>query len=159
MKNSTTVERLSEREVTVSRIVNGPAHIVFEAWTKADIFRKWWVPKSVPITLLSCTMDVRVGGQYRLRFQHAGGEMDFFGTYLEVIPNSKIVWTNEEGGPDAPITTVTFTEKSGKTLVVVSERHPTKESLEESLAGSLADGMNEQFNQLDECLTSFALAS
>lgn len=159
MKNSTTVERMSEREVTITRTINGPVHIVFEAWTKADLFKKWWVPKSVPATLLSCQMDVRVGGQYRLKFQHAGGEMEFFGTYLEVAPNSKIVWTNEEGGAAAPITTVTFAEQSGKTLVVVSERHPTKESLEESLAGALADGMNEQFNQLEEFISTVALAS
>ncbi len=150
MTNSTMVQRKSEREVIISRTINAPARIVYEAWTKADLFSKWWIPKSVPMTLLSCEMDVRVGGQYRLNFKHGDGEMAFFGTYLEVTPNARIVWTNEEGGPDAPITTVTFEEQNGKTLVLVSERHPTKESLDEALATALADGMNEQFNQLDE---------
>jgi uncharacterized protein YndB with AHSA1/START domain len=150
MTNSTKVERKSEREVIISRTINAPVRIVYDAWTNADLFSKWWVPKSVPMTLLSCEMDVRVGGTYRLNFKHAGGEMAFFGTYLEVTPNSRIVWTNEEGGPDSPITTVTFEDQSGKTLVVVSERHSTKESLDEALATSLADGMTEQFNQLDE---------
>jgi len=150
MTNSTKVQRTSDREVIISRTINAPARVVYEAWTNADLFSKWWIPKSVPMTLLSCELDVRVGGKYRLNFKHAGGEMAFFGTYLEVTPNSRIVWTNEEGGPAAPITTVTFEEQSGQTLVIVSELHPTKESLDEALATALADGMNEQFNQLDE---------
>lgn len=150
MTNSTKVERTSEREVIISRTIHGPARLVYQAWTNANLFSQWWIPKSVPMTLLSCEMDVRVGGQYRLTFQHEGGEMVFFGTYLEVTPNARIVWTNEEGGPDAQVTTVTFEEQGGKTLVVVSERHSSKESLDEALATALADGMNEQFNQLDE---------
>lgn len=156
MTNSTNVQRKSEREVIISRTVHAPVRIVYAAWTNADLFSKWWIPKSVPMTLLACKMDVRVGGRYSLTFKHESGEMEFFGTYLEVTPNARIVWTNEEGGPDAPITTVTFEEQGGKTLVLVSERHATKESLDEALASSLADGMNEQFNQLDEFVATLA---
>lgn len=159
MKNSTTVVRKSDREVAISRTVNAPARVVYEAWTKADLFKKWWVPKSCPVALHACEVDARVGGKYRLTFQHDGGEMVFFGTYLEATPASRLVWTNEEGGPDAPITTVTFEERGGKTLVVVTESHPTKEALEEALASSLADGMNEQFGQLDEIMVTLAAAA
>src|SRR5262245_46216777 len=112
-KNLTTVERKSERELVVTRIINGPARLVFEAWTKAELFKRWWVPKSLGMNLLSCELDVRVGGRYKLTFAHGDSTMDFFGTYLEVTPHSRLSWTNEEGGEQGPVTTVTFEEKNG----------------------------------------------
>src|SRR4249920_815691 len=88
-KNRTTVERKSERELVVTRTVNGPARLVFEAWTKAELFRRWWVPKSYGLSLISCDLDVRVGGGYRLVFVHGASEpMAFHGKYLEVTPYS-----------------------------------------------------------------------
>ena len=113
-KNRTRVERKSERELVVTRTVNAPARLVFEAWTKAELFRRWWVPKSYGLTLLSCEMDVRVGGQYRLVFRHEDSTMEFFGTYLEVTPHSRLVWTNEEGDNGKTVTTVTFEEKAAR---------------------------------------------
>ena len=112
MDNRTTVERKSERELVVTRTFNGPARIVFEAWTRPELFRQWWVPKSMGMALLSCEMDVRVGGKYRLEFEPDA--MAFFGTYLEVTPHLRLVWTNEEGGEGGPVTTVTFEDKGGK---------------------------------------------
>jgi uncharacterized protein YndB with AHSA1/START domain len=126
MKNRTTVERKSERELVVTRTFNGPARIVFEAWTTPELFKRWWAPKSMGMSLLSCEMDVRVGGKYRLEFEHDA--MAFFGTYLEVTPHSRLVWTNEEGGEGGPITTVTFEEKGGTTLLVMHELYPSKEA-------------------------------
>src|SRR5262247_2079579 len=124
MKNRTTVERKSERELVVTRTFNGPARIVFEAWTKPELFKQWWVPKSMGMFLRSCEMDVRTGGRYRLVFGHDASKPDeFFGTYVEVTPHSRLVWTNEENG-GGQVTTVTFEEKAGKTLVVVRELHP-----------------------------------
>ena len=149
MKNRTTVERKSERELVVTRTFNGPARIVFEAWTKAELFRRWWVPKSMGMSLLSCEMDVRVGGKYRLEFEPDA--MVFFGTYLEVTPHSRLVWTNEEGGEGGPVTTVTFEEKGGKTLLVMHELYPSKEALDGAIAG-MEGGMPETFAQLDELL-------
>jgi len=150
-KNHTTVERKSERELVVTRIVNAPARLVFEAWTKAELFRRWWVPKSYGLTLLSCEMDVRVGGQYRLVFRHEDSTMEFFGTYLEVTPHSRLVWTNEEGGEGGPVTTVTFEEERGKTLLVMHELYSSKEALDAAGTGA-ADAMVETFAQLDELL-------
>lgn len=148
-ENNTGVERKSELELVIKRTVDAPAHIVFEAWTKADIFKRWWVPKSFGITLLSCEMDVRIGGQYRLVFPHEDSTMEFFGTYTEVAPNSRLVWTNEEGD-GVTITTVTFDETNGKTLVTLVDRYPSKEALE---SGSM-NAMPEAFDQLDELLAS-----
>src|SRR4026209_193727 len=112
MKNRTTVERKSARELVVTRTFNGPARIVFEAWTRPELFRRWWLPKSLGMALRSCEMDVRAGGKYRLEFEPDG--MAFFGTYLEVTPHSRLVWTNEEGGEGGPVTTVTFEDKGGQ---------------------------------------------
>ncbi|MHB1095291.1 MAG: SRPBCC family protein [Gemmatimonadaceae bacterium] len=149
-KNETTVERKSELDLVVTRTVNGPARLVFEAWTKADLFRKWWVPKSYGLNLLSCEMDVRVGGQYRLAFLDEGATMEFFGTYLEVVPHSRLVWTNEEGDGGKTITTVTFEEKAGKTLLVVHDLYPSKEALDSGATLALP----ETLDQLDELLAS-----
>ena len=149
MKNRTTVERTSERELVVTRTINGPARLVFEAWTKPELFKQWWVPKSMGMSLLSCEMDVRVGGKYRLEFE--SDAMAFFGTYLEVTPHSRLVWTNEEGGEGGPVTTVTFEEKGGKTLLVLHELHSSKEALDMAGTGA-ADAMVETFAQLDELL-------
>lgn len=150
--NRTVVQRKSDHELVVTRTFNAPAHIVFEAWSKPELFKLWWVPKSAGMSLLSCDMDVRTGGTYRLVFSHPDFDqpMAFFGMYREVTPNERIVWTNEESAEGA-VTTVTFEESAGKTLVTFHERYPTKAALEEALAGS-AEGLPEQFAQLDELL-------
>ena len=150
--NRTTVDRTSERELVVRRTFNGPAHIVFEAWTKPELFKQWWVPKSMGMSLLSCEMDVRVGGKYRLEFAFGDSRAAFFGTYKEVIPHSRLVWTNEESD-EGSVTTVTFVEKGGKTLLVMHELYPSKEALDAAGTGA-ADAMGETFAQLDELLVS-----
>ncbi|WP_333678568.1 SRPBCC family protein [Dyella sp.] len=146
------MERKSDLELVVKRTFNAPAHIVFEAWSKPELFKLWWVPKSVGMSLLSCEMDVRTGGAYRLVFSHPDFDrpMAFFGTYREVTPHKRIVWANEENDQGA-LTTVTFEENDGKTLVTFHELYPTTAALEEALAGS-AEGLPEQFAQLDELL-------
>jgi len=146
MSNRTTVVKKSDREVVVTRTFDAPARLVFEAWSKAEHFKRWWVPKSLGMKLHSCEMDVRTGGKYRLSF---GDGMDFFGRYLEVTPHSRIVWTNEEGGENGSVTTVTFEEKGGKTLLVMSELYPSKEALDAAGTGA-QDALHETFGQLDE---------
>ena len=150
--NRTAVERKSDLELVVTRTFNAPAHIVFEAWSKPELFKLWWVPKSAGMSLLSCDMDIRTGGAYRLVFSHPAFDqpMEFFGTYSEVTPHKRIVWTNEESDQGA-VTTVTFEEDAGKTLVTLHELYPTQAALDEALAGS-AEGLPEQFAQLDELL-------
>jgi uncharacterized protein YndB with AHSA1/START domain len=147
------VERTSERELVVTRTFNAPARIVFEAWTRPELFKQWWVPKSMDMVLRSCEMDVRVGGGYRLVFGHDPSHAEFFGRYLEVTPHSRLVWTNDEGGEDGPVTTVTFEEKGGKTLLVLHELHPSKEALDAAGTGA-PDAMSETFEQLDDLLAT-----
>ena len=150
MKNPTTVERKSERELVVTRTFHGPAHIVFEAWTKPELLKRWWAPKSFGMSFISCEADVRTGGTYRFVFSHADSEqpMAFFGRYIEVTPYSRLVWTNDESD-DGAVTTVTFEEKAGKTLLILHELYPSKEALDAAIAG-MEGGMPELFGQLDE---------
>jgi uncharacterized protein YndB with AHSA1/START domain len=153
-KNRTTVQRRSEREIVITRTFNGPARIVFEAWTTPELLKRWWAPKSTGMSLLSCEADVRVGGTYRFVFGHGASKpMEFFGKYVEVTPHSRLVWTNEEGDGGEAITTVTFEEKGGKTLLVLHELHPSKEALDAAIAG-MEGGMRETFEQLDELLVT-----
>lgn len=152
--NHTAVERKSDLELVVTRTFNAPVHIVFEAWSNPELFKEWWVPRSAGLTLLSCDMDVRTGGTYRLVFRHPAADlpMAFFGTYKEVTPHKRLVWTNEESDQGA-VTTVTFEENAGRTLVTFHERYPTKAALDEALAGS-AEALPEQFAQLDAMLAA-----
>ena len=156
IKNRTSVERKSERELVVTRTINAPPRIVFEAWTKAELFQRWWVPKSLGLTLLSCELDVRVGGAYRLVFHHpaAAEPMAFHGRYLEVTPPSRLVWTNEEAGGTGPVTTVTFEERPGQTQLVIHDLYPSKEALDEAISSESISWNDETFDQLDELLGS-----
>ena len=153
MKNPTTVERKSERELVVSRTFNGPSHIVFGAWTKHEL--RWWAPKSFGISFISCEADVRTGGTYRFVFSHAASEqpIPFFGRYIEVTPHSRIVWTNEESA-DGAVTTVTFEEMGDKTLLVLHELYPSKQALDDAIASGSTSGAGEQFEQLDTLLVT-----
>jgi uncharacterized protein YndB with AHSA1/START domain len=154
LKNLTTAERKSERELLVTRTFNAPARIVFDAWTKPELLLRWWAPKSFGVSFLSCELDVRAGGKYRFVFAHPASEqpMAFFGRYLEVTPHSRLVWTNEEGGDGGAVTTVTFAEKDGKTLLVMHDLYPSKEALDDAIASGSTGGTWETFEQLDVLL-------
>jgi uncharacterized protein YndB with AHSA1/START domain len=150
----TLIERRGDRELVVTRTFNAPPATVFKAWSQPELFQRWWVPKSATgVSLVSCEMDVRTGGKYRLEFGAGGSEtMAFYGKYLEVVPDQRIVWTNDEGEEGA-ITTVTFEDQGGKTLLNFQEVYPSKEALEEALQGSAA-ALPEQMQQLDDLLVS-----
>ena len=154
MKNPTTVERKSERELVVTRTFNGPARLVFEAWTKPELLKRWWAPKSHGITFVSCEADARTGGTYRFVFSHPSFEkpMPFFGKYIEVTPHSRIVWTNDEGGESGAVTTLTFEERGGETLVVMRDVYPSKEALDAAIESGSTCGFEETFDQLDQVL-------
>lgn len=154
-KYGTTVERKSERELVVTRTFNGPAHIVFDAWTKPELIKRWWIAKSFGASFVSCEADVRTGGTYRFVFSHPSLEqpMPFFGRYVEVTPGSRLVWTNEEGD-EGSVTTVTFEQTGGETLVVIHELYPSKEALDEAMASGSISWSGEQFEQLDPLLAT-----
>jgi uncharacterized protein YndB with AHSA1/START domain len=156
MKNPTTTERTSDRELVVTRTFNAPARIVFEAWTRPELLQRWWAPKSFGLTMISCEADVRVGGTYRLVFRHDAfpEPMAFFGRYIEVTPHSRLVWTNEEGEGGGQVTTVTFEEKDSKTLLVMHDLYPSKEALDAAIASGSTSGTGEMFEQLDELLVT-----
>ena len=150
-KPVTTTDRRSDREVVITRTFDAPAHIVFQAWTIPELLMKWWTPASFGITFISCEADVRSGGTYKFVMGHPSFDqpMAFHGRYLELVPGKKIVWTNEEGGENGSVTTVTFEEKHGKTHLVLSDVHPSKAALDAELESGAIGGYPEQFNQLD----------
>lgn len=155
MKNLTSIERKSERELVITRTFNAPAHIVFEAWTRPELLKRWWTPPSFGISFVSCEVDARTGGTYRFVFSHPAFEqpMAFFGTYVEVTPCSRIVWTNEESA-DGALSTLTFEEHGGKTVLVLHELYPSKQALDDAIASGSSGGASEQFELLDEILTT-----
>lgn len=151
--NETKSDRRSERELVVTRVFDGPARIVFEAWTKPELLMRWWAPKSFGITFLSCDADVRPGGTYRFVFAHPQSEqpMAFVGRYLEVVPPARLVWTNEES-EDGPVTTVTFEERDGKTHLTLLDLYPSKQALDDAIASGSVSAYPEQFDELDAVL-------
>jgi uncharacterized protein YndB with AHSA1/START domain len=152
--NRTTVQRTSDREVVVTRTFDAPARVVFEAWTRAELFRQWWVPRSMGMTLRSCELDVRVGGRYRLEFgDDPANPIAFFGRYLEVTPPSRLVWTNDEDGDEASVTTVALEERDGQTHLVLSELYSSKDALDAAGTGA-QDALSETFGQLDALLAT-----
>jgi uncharacterized protein YndB with AHSA1/START domain len=160
VKNRTTAERRSERELVVTRTLDGAARIVFEAWTRPELLKRWWAPRSYGMSFLSCEADARAGGMYRFVFSHpaATKPVEFFGRYLEVTPHSRLVWTNDEAGEAGQVTTVTFEEIGGKTLVVIRELYPSKETLDDAIASGSTGWADEMFEQLDELLVASARA-
>jgi len=150
--NPTSIDRKGDRELVVTRTFDAPPSVVYRAWSQAELFKRWWMPRSIAgVSLVSCEMDVRTGGKYRLEFSAGGPDtMAFYGKYLEVVPNERIVWTNDEGEEGA-VTTVTFEERDGKTLLTFHEAYPSREALEEAMQGSAA-GLPEQLDQLAELL-------
>ena len=149
------VERRSDREIVVTRWFDAPAHLVFEAWSRPELFQRWWVPRSFPASLVACELDVRVGGGYRLVFGHEGQEMAFFGRYLEVVPDAHLAWTNDEDD-DGPVTTVTFEAIGDQTRVVVRDTYPSRADLDEAIASGATSisAMPESLAQLDELLVT-----
>ena len=154
--NRTTAERTYEREFVVTRTFSAPVRLVFEAWTKPELLKRWWAPKSFGVTIISCEVDARTGGAYRFVMGHSASDqpMEFYGRYLEVTPPSRIVWTNEEGDEGGQVTTVTFEEKAGRTLVVMHDLYPSKEALDDAIASDSTSGFSESFEQLDQFLVT-----
>jgi uncharacterized protein YndB with AHSA1/START domain len=156
MQGRTTVERQGACELVVTRIFAAPPRLVYRAWSEAALFRRWWVPESLHgVVLVGCEMDVRTGGKYRLEYGAGGSDtMAFHGRYLDVVPNERIVWTNDEDEAGA-VTTVTFEDLGDRTRVTFHERYPSPEALEEALQGSAA-GLPEQLAQLERLLSGMA---
>ena len=152
----TATERTSGRELVVTRRFNAPARMVYDAWSKPALVMQWWAPKSFGMTFISCEADVRTGGTYRFVFGHPESEhpMAFFGRYIEVTPGARLVWTNDEGGPDGSVTTVTFEQTGGVTMVVLRELYPSEAALDSAIASGSTCGFGEMFEQLDALLAT-----
>jgi uncharacterized protein YndB with AHSA1/START domain len=152
--NRTVSEVRSDLELVITRTIDGPARIVFDAWTKVELLVRWWAPNAIGVAGDGFVSDVRTGGRFRqvLRL-HGGGEIAFSGTYLEVTPPTRLVYTSIfEPRPEAGevLCTVTFEERDGKTKIVLHEKFPSKETLEAAMCG----GMDASLDQLDDLVSA-----
>jgi uncharacterized protein YndB with AHSA1/START domain len=158
LKNETMVERTSDRELTVTRTFDPPARIVFEAWTKPELLKRWWAPKSFGVSLFECEQDLGVGGAYRFAFGRDPKKPEVFsGRYVEVDPPSRLVLTQlYERMPDVGdvVVTVTFEENGGTTRLTLHQLFPSKEALEGALASGMERGMRVTLDQLDALVAS-----
>ena len=163
--NQTTMELKGDREIVIERTFNGPAHIVFDAWTRPELVARWWAPKQRGVSVVRCEADVRVAGRYRYHLRHPHGEFAFSGEYVDVTPPARVVYTEifeptasgSQPGDAAVTVTVTFTERGGQTHVVSHSHCPTPQVRDAIIASGMESGMRETMDQLEmlvESLTS-----
>lgn len=158
MKNETIVERTSDRELVVTRTFDAPAQIVFDAWTKPDLLKQWWAPKSFGVSLFECEQDLRVGGAYRFAFGRDPTSPEVFtGRYLEVDPPARLVFTQiyeRMAHVGEAVVTAIFDESQGRTRLTLRQVFPSREALEGALASGMERGMRITLDQLDELVAS-----
>ncbi|MGA7329822.1 MAG: SRPBCC family protein [Rhodomicrobium sp.] len=158
IRNETIVERSADRELVVIRTFNAPVHIVFDAWTKPELLKRWWAPKSFGVSLFECESDLRVGGAYRYAFGRDPKHPEVFsGRYVEVNSPSRLVLTQVyERMSDAgeAVVTATFEESQGRTRLTLHQLFPSKEALEGALASGMELGMRVTLDQLDALVAS-----
>jgi uncharacterized protein YndB with AHSA1/START domain len=156
----TEVERASGRELVIRRFFHAPPRLVFDAMTKPELLRRWWAPRSLGVALIDCEGDVRVGGRYRYVFGRPGEPvMAFSGVYREVVPGSRVVYTQIfEPTPEAGegLITSEFQAHDAGTMLVSRELYPSQEVLEGVLASGMERGMRESLEQLEELLRALA---
>jgi len=143
-KNLTTFERKSDLELLITRSFDGPARIVFDAWTRPELLRRWWAPCSLGVSLIECDADVRVGGA-------------FSGMYREVTPHSRLVYTSifePMRAAGEAIVTATLSEHAGKTRLELHSLYPSKAALDGAVGAGMEHGARETMDQLETLVAS-----
>jgi uncharacterized protein YndB with AHSA1/START domain len=141
--------------LVVTRTFNAPAHIVFDAWTKPELLKRWWAPKSFGVSLFECESDLRVGGTYRFAFGRDPRNPEVFsGRYVEVNSPSRLVLTQVYERMSDAVVTATFEESQGGTRLTLHQLFPSKEALEGALASGMEPGMRVTLDQLDALVAS-----
>jgi uncharacterized protein YndB with AHSA1/START domain len=161
-KPGTQVERVSDRELLLRRVFRARPRTVFDAMTKPELVRRWWAPRSLGVVLFDCEADVRVGGSYRYTFGRPGEPpMAFSGTYVEVAPGARLVYTQifePMRAAGEGVITATYDVHPEGTLLVQRERYPSKEVLDGAIASGMERGMRETLEQLAALLPDLEAA-
>ena len=148
-------DTMTDRDVVVTRTIDAPARIVFEAWSKPEHIKRWFGPAPYPVTMAE--MDFRVGGRYRFAMTDPKGRQmtPFGGEYLEIIPNEKIVFTDafELPGAEEMVMTVTFDEQDGKTTVTVRTTFANLAQKATHVGAGMVEGLSLALEQLDTLVT------
>jgi uncharacterized protein YndB with AHSA1/START domain len=155
MQKTSASKSREKREAVITRVYDVPARFLFEAWSKPEHVREWFGPKGWPITL--CEIDFRVGGRFRFAMTGESGEQNtpFGGTYLEIVPNRKIVYDNAFELPDAEkmVVTVSFNEKDGKTTLTLHTLFASAAMYDEHVGGGFIEGTGSALDQLADVVT------
>jgi uncharacterized protein YndB with AHSA1/START domain len=155
LASASAVEPIADREVVIEREFEVPARFLFEAWSRPEHLRRWFGPVGWPVTL--CEMDFRKGGRFRIAMTGPSGEQNtpFGGTYLEIVPNRKIVYDNafEEPGAEKMVVTVTFEEMDGKTKLIMHTLFASVAMRNEHIGGGFVEGVGSGFDQLADVVS------
>jgi uncharacterized protein YndB with AHSA1/START domain len=145
----------ADRELVITRSYDAPAHLLFRAWSQPEHIMRWFGPEGWPVT--HCEMDFRVGGTYRFAMTGPDGEQGtpFGGTYLEIVPNEKIVYDDafESPGAERMVMTVTFEESGGQTTLTVHTLFPSVAMKDKHLEMGMEEGLGMSLDQLGDLVT------
>ena len=147
----------TDQEIVITRVVDAPRRVVFDAWTKPEHVQKWMLGPpgwSMPV----CEIDLRSGGRWHFVWRKTGGEeMDMSGLYREVVPPERLVST-ERWGPEWPetINTTVFTESGGQTTITLTVTYPSKDARDAAMKTGMKDGMDQSYQNLDNLLRTLA---
>ncbi|MGH7561039.1 MAG: SRPBCC family protein [Gemmatimonadales bacterium] len=153
----TTYDTPTDRDVVITRVVDAPRGLVFDAWTDARYVQQWMLgPEGW--TMPVCEIDLRPGGTWRFVWRKTGGsEMAMTGSYREVSPPNRVVWT-ERWGPEWPetVNTLSLTEAGGRTTITLTVTYPSREARDAALKTGMKDGMEVSYARLEKLLSGLA---
>jgi len=159
MKNTETLEVTTptDREIVLTRVFDAPRRLVFDAWTKPELLKRWlgafggW-------SLVVCEIDLRVGGAYRYVWRDPeGAEMGMRGVYREVVPPERLVATesfDEPWYPGEAVDTIALREDGGKTTVTTTVLYQSREARDIALKSGMEQGVAAGYDKLAELLAS-----
>jgi uncharacterized protein YndB with AHSA1/START domain len=154
-KGAAVVTLPTSTQILITREFDAPKHLVYHAWTTPELIKRWWHANRGEAT--KADVDLRVGGRWRwVMVTHSGYECAFHGEYQELIPNERLVYTEVfEGAPNAEaLTTVIFTETSGRTTVSILVQHRNQEDRDAHINSGMEAGLQDALDLLERVAVS-----
>lgn len=158
--NPNSREAAADRELVITRVIDAPARLLFEAQSKPEHLLKWFGPAGYPLAL--CEVDFRVGGKFRMTMrEEKSGELmqPFGGEYVEIVPHKKIVYTDafDGEGSEQMVVTITYDEgDDGKTTLTIHTLFGSAEMKRTHVEMGYQAGVNSGLDQLQDLVKSLA---
>jgi uncharacterized protein YndB with AHSA1/START domain len=146
----------SAQEIQLTRLFNAPRHLVFAAMTRPEHVREWWGRLGDGYSVPVCEIDLRVGGAWRFVNRHPKGEATFYGEYREILPPSRLVFTEIFADfPDSvSVETTDFTEEGGKTRMTATVRYESSEVRDMVLGSGMSRGAGISYDRLEDLVAA-----